>query len=229
MHEGDDSDKPLERVNSANLTARVPDSVASGVFATGAVVLQSPTEVMIDFVQGLANPRRIGVRIVMPPGVALQFVEALQANLGIYKNTFGRRPTEPQPVLPPDADDVPREAPADDGDQPGDADDASGNADDASSDADDASGTDDESPRASPSAQQDQQPIADAYDQLKVSDEVLGGAYANTVTIAHTGCEFHFDFINRCFPRSIVNARVYMAAPRVPALLDSLKRSLRLS
>jgi hypothetical protein len=141
---------------------------------------------------------------------------------------FRRKPTETS-ALPPDADDVPREAPADADDRSGNADDRSGNADDASGNADDASGDADESPRASPSAQQDQQPIADAYDQLKVSDEVLGGAYANTVTIAHTGCEFHFDFINRCFPRSIVNARVYMAAPRVPALLDSLKRSLRLS
>lgn len=210
--DADDDEKPLERVQSASLTARVPDGVASGVFATGAVVLQSPTEVMIDFVQGLANPRRIGVRIVMPPGVGLQFVEALQANLGIYEQTFGHQPAEPQPVPPPDADDVPREAPAHDDDT------GAGGGD-----------TSDDSPRSSAAAQQEQQPIADAYDQLKVSDEVLGGAYANTVTIAHTGSEFHFDFINRCFPRSIVNARVYMAAPRVPSLLDSLKRSLRIS
>ena len=68
-----EDEKPLERVQSASLTARVPDAVAAGVFATGVIVLQSPTEVMVDFIQGVANPRRIGIRVVMPPAVAIQF------------------------------------------------------------------------------------------------------------------------------------------------------------
>lgn len=212
-----DDDKPLERVQSANLTARVPDGVAAGVFATGAIVLQSPTEVMIDFVQGLANPRRIAVRVVLPHGVALQFVEALRSNLGIYEQTFGRQPAEPQPAPPSDSDDIPREAPEE----------PSGKA--STGDAARGGGSDEETGSPAPASHQEQQPIADAYDQLKATDEILGGEYANTVSIAHTGSEFHFDFINRCFPRSIVNARVYMAAPRAPALLESLKRSLRLS
>ena len=59
-------DQPLERVQASNLTARVPESAGAGVFATGAVVLNSPTEVMIDFVQGVATPRRIAVRVVLP-------------------------------------------------------------------------------------------------------------------------------------------------------------------
>lgn len=37
----------LERVEPASLTARVPETVAAGVFATGAIVLRSPTEVII--------------------------------------------------------------------------------------------------------------------------------------------------------------------------------------
>jgi hypothetical protein len=197
-----DDPQPLERVQSASLTARVPDRVAAGVFATGAIVLQSPTEVMIDFVQGVANPRRIGARVVMPPGVAVQFVEALQSNLATYEQSFGRLPKEPVPVPPPDIEGGPRVAPRTDAGGPPDEGGGPG--------------------------QHQQQPIADAYEQLKATDEILGGAYANTVSISHTGSEFHFDFINRCFPRSIVNARVYMAAPRAPALLDSLRRSLRM-
>ncbi|MFM8292903.1 MAG: DUF3467 domain-containing protein [Planctomycetia bacterium] len=196
-----DADRPLERVQPASLAARVPEGVVAGVFATGAIVLQSPTEVMIDFVQGLASPRRIAVRVVMPPGVAVQFAEALGANLGTYESTFGRVPSEPRPAAAEDTSAAPAER------VPG--------------------GGRPESV-APAAANQPQQPIADAYDQLKASDEVLGGAYANTVLIAHTGSEFHLDFINRCFPRSIVNARVYMAAPRASALLESLKRSLRL-
>jgi hypothetical protein len=215
-----EDEKPLERVQSASITARVPDAVAAGVFATGAIVLQSPTEVMVDFVQGVANPRRIGVRVVMPPAVATQFAEALRVNLGIYEATFGRQPKEPEPVPPPGSAGTPREA--------SEASEAStagprgegGGAAAAEADRNEAS-------RAASSAAHPP-PIADAYDQLKATDDVLGGAYANTVTISHTGSEFHFDFINRCFPRSIVNARVYMAAPRAPALLESLKRSLRL-
>jgi hypothetical protein len=130
----------------------------------------------------------------------VQFAEALRANLGIYEKTFGGPPQEPAPLPPPDAEAIPREAPegSPSGARPGGA------------------------------LQAPRQPIADAYEHLKASDEVLGGAYANTVSICHTGSEFHFDFIHRCFPRSIVNARVYMSAPRVPALLDSLQRSLRM-
>lgn len=211
-----EDEKPLERVQSASLTARVPDAVAAGVFATGAIVLQSPTEVMVDFVQGVANPRRIGVRVVMPPTVALQFAEALRVNLGIYEATFGRQPKEPEPVVPPGSAGTPREAlEASTAGPRGEGGGAAANADR------------DEASRSASSVAH-LPPIADAYDQLKATDDVLGGAYANTVTISHTGSEFHFDFINRCFPRSIVNARVYMAAPRAPALHESLKRSLRM-
>jgi len=195
-------DRPLETVQSSGVTARVPDSVAAGVFATGVVVLQAPTEVMIDFVQGVANPRRIARRVVLPPAVALQFIDALESNLARYVGTFGTAPHEPSPVASPSA---------------GPAGESGGPAHSA--------GT----PASQPQSPPQQQPIAEVYDHLKADDDVLGGAYANTVTIAHTGSEFHFDFINRCFPRSVVTSRVYMASPRVPGLLASLKRSLRVS
>jgi hypothetical protein len=152
----------------------------------------------------------------MPPAVAIQFAEALRVNLGIYEATFGRQPKEPEPVPPPGSAGTPREAlEASTAGPRGEGGGAAAKADR------------DEASRSASSAAHPP-PIADAYDQLKATDDVLGGAYANTVTISHTGSEFHFDFINRCFPRSIVNARVYMAAPRAPALLESLKRSLRM-
>lgn len=212
-----DPNDSLERVQAASLTARVPDSVAVGVFATGTIVLQSATEVMIDFVQGVAKPQRIGVRVVMPHLVAVQFSEALASNIGPYESTFGRRPREPERVrMQPDevADDAGHAAAGSRG----------------AADASERTAGPADSERAGhDAAAGGPQPIADAYEHLKATDEVLGGVYANTVSISHTGSEFHFDFIMRCFPRSIVTARIYMAAPRAPALLESLRRSLRLS
>ncbi len=63
------------------------------------------------------------------------------------------------------------------------------------------------------------------YEQLKIKDSDLCGAYANAVMIGHSATEFLFDFITTFFPRSVVSARVYMAAPNVPRLLESLVHS----
>ena len=78
-------------------------------------------------------------------------------------------------------------------------------------------------PTAEEAGQQQQQPSAqELYDQLKLSDDVLSGAYANAVMIGHTGTEFSFDFITNFFPRSAVSCRVFLSAPNVTRLLDSL-------
>ena len=69
-------------------------------------------------------------------------------------------------------------------------------------------------------------PIGEVYEQLKLPDEMLGGAYANTVVISHSQAEFCFDFICNFFPRSVVTARVYLAAPHVSEVFDSLQRCL---
>ena len=63
------------------------------------------------------------------------------------------------------------------------------------------------------------------YEQLKLKDAVVSGSYANAVMIGHTATEFSFDFITTFFPRSAVSQRVFLAAPNVPRLLDSLVQS----
>lgn len=68
-------------------------------------------------------------------------------------------------------------------------------------------------------------PIEEVYEQLKVTDEVLMGAYANAMMVAHGPAEFCFDFICNGFPRSVVTARVYVAAHHAPRILESLQRS----
>ena len=67
--------------------------------------------------------------------------------------------------------------------------------------------------------------IEELYEQLKLADDQLGGAYANAVMIGHAPAEFCLDFIANLYPKSVVVARVYMSAPQVPALLDVLVRT----
>ena len=67
--------------------------------------------------------------------------------------------------------------------------------------------------------------IEEIYDQLKLPDEGLSGVYANVVMISHSPSEFCFDFITNFFPRSAVSCRVFLAAPQVPRLLDTLTKS----
>lgn len=78
-----------------------------------------------------------------------------------------------------------------------------------------------------PTADTAQQATAqELYDQLKLKDDVISGTYANAVMIGHTATEFSFDFITTFFPRSSVAARVFLASPNVPKLLESLKHAL---
>jgi len=168
---------PLEQVHHSPATARVPDPIGRGVFATGVIVLHGANEFTIDFVQSLAPPSRVAVRVNLPPAVASQFALTLEQALGTFTESYGQPPRAPGAAAGP--------------------------------------------PAPAPS-----QPIAEAYDSLKLPDDMLGGVYANVVSISNTGSEFCFDFIAQLFPRAVVTARVYLAAPRAPELLASLKRSI---
>ena len=65
------------------------------------------------------------------------------------------------------------------------------------------------------------------YDDLKMSDEILSGAYANGVMIGHGAAEFSLDFLTSFFPQSAVSARVYLAAGQIPRLVDSLENAMQ--
>ena len=66
------------------------------------------------------------------------------------------------------------------------------------------------------------QSAQELYDELKLPDSLLSGSYANGVMIGHTASEFKLDFLTNLFPHSAVSARVYLSAPQVPRLLDTL-------
>lgn len=75
----------------------------------------------------------------------------------------------------------------------------------------------------SPGAGTRQASAQEIYDDLKIKDELLSGAYANAVMIGHGPHEFSFDFITNFYPHSAVSARVFLASGQVPRLYDSLK------
>ena len=79
------------------------------------------------------------------------------------------------------------------------------------------------SPAELPRPKQERRPtIQEIYDDLKLEDENLTGSYANGVMISHAPAEFSLDFLTNFFPQSAVSRRVFLAAPQVPRMLETL-------
>ena len=76
-----------------------------------------------------------------------------------------------------------------------------------------------------PNPKQKKPTLQEIYDDLKIADETLPGSYANGVMIGHAASEFKFDFLANMMPTPAVSSRIYLAAPRVPRLLQSLTKT----
>src|SRR3982751_1786544 len=63
-----------QQIAHSPVSARVPERVARGVMTTGVIVLDSPNEFVLDFLQGLSRPPSIAARVVLPPAVMFSFV-----------------------------------------------------------------------------------------------------------------------------------------------------------
>jgi hypothetical protein len=211
-------EQPVQQIQHSSATARIPDEIGRGVFATAVIVLHGTHEYTIDFVQSLARPNRVASRIILPPAVANQFVLALEQALEKYRASFGEIPHEPKSQQQAQRQSSEKGTTPSDISQPEGTTSKETTTENTTSKA--------TAPESNSSNTTQPAPIADIYDNLKLPDDMLGGVYANMASISHTGSEFCFDFIAQFFPRSAVTARVYMAAPRVPELLNSLKRSI---
>lgn len=168
------SEGTSQELHHSQVSARVPEKVARGVFSTGCLVAHGAHEFVLDFVQQLAKPPHLAARVILPPTVIPNFVAAIRENLARYQSTFGPLPA----IQPP--------------------------------------------PPGSVSV-----PIEEFFDQIKVSDEVLCGAYANAALFSHSQSEFCFDFIINLYPRSVVSCRIFIGAAQVPGLLQTLTRSFQ--
>jgi hypothetical protein len=65
-------------------------------------------------------------------------------------------------------------------------------------------------------------PPQEIYDDVKISDDVMSGVYANSVMVGHSPAEFGIDFITAFIPHAAVSARIYVAAPRIPQLIETV-------
>jgi hypothetical protein len=83
-------------------------------------------------------------------------------------------------------------------------------------------GTPAEPPRQPQQAGQRRPSVQEIYDELKLPEELLSGAYANGLMIGHTASEFKLDFLTNMYPHSAVSCRVFLAAPQVPRMIESL-------
>ena len=62
--------------------------------------------------------------------------------------------------------------------------------------------------------------------QIKISDEILRGAYANQMVVRHSREEFVLDFINVCPPEGVVNARVVVSPGHLKRMIAALSENL---
>lgn len=170
---GPEDGENTQRVAVNRSSARVPEQVAAGVFSTGVIVMSGPNEFVLDFVHSLSRPARVVARVVLTPQVVGQFAGALEKNLAMFSDRFGKPATLPKP----------------------------------------------------PTNQARRPSIEETYESLRLPDEMLSGSYANAVLISHGPAEFCFDFVTSLFPRSAVASRVYLSAPHVPPMLDTLKQN----
>jgi hypothetical protein len=87
-----------QQISHSPVSARVPERVARGVLTTGVIVLDSPNEFVLDFLQALSRPPQIVARVVLPPQVMYSFVSSLRENLGTFTQRFGPPAPLPKPV-----------------------------------------------------------------------------------------------------------------------------------
>ena len=77
-------------------------------------------------------------------------------------------------------------------------------------------------PKSAPKMSREQPSIEKIYEDLKLPDELLCGAYANVIMVGHSHGEFLLDFVTQFFPKAAVSARVYVSASNMPGLLKTL-------
>jgi hypothetical protein len=67
--------------------------------------------------------------------------------------------------------------------------------------------------------------IDEIYQDLKISEDVMVGAYTNAVMVLHSASEFCLEFIAQFYPKSLITSRVFLSAPQIPVLLNTLNQS----
>ena len=225
---GDDGTVTLRPVS-----ALVPEQVSRGVFSTGVIAITGNTEFILDFVLVVGTPSTVVSRVICTHGALSRIVAAIQRNVEAFTGRAGGAGSGGQMSSAEHASlATATETRAEDGHMP----DALGTeqfvgasipvADDPAGLASSAGVLSGESVSDAKSNSNKQNPL-DLYDDIIVPDEVQVGVYANGLIIGHTNSEFKLDFVSNMFPKSVVTSRIFMSAPQLIRLLDTLERTLR--
>lgn len=212
------------------VSALVPEQVSRGVFSTGVIAITGNTEFILDFVLVVGTPSTVVSRVICAHEALRRIVEAIGRNVDSFSGRVGGTAsgdpvgtTESGTVTQARAEG--RQMPDTIGteqfvgasipvlDDPADL----------STTAGVISG--ESASDAKPNTNK-QNPL-DLYDDIVVPDEVQVGVYANGLIIGHTNSEFKLDFVSNMFPKSVVTSRIFMSAPQLIRLLDTLKRTLQ--
>lgn len=195
-----DSEKPDPPPK--HMSARVPESVAKGRFSTGVVVMGTPTEIVLDFLQTLVHPNELVDRVVLPWQTIPNLILAMRQNLENHEKRFGS-----SPGFEPESDfhrPLASNAPESEGSgSPG-------------------SGAMTDGPSIEP-RQTAASEAKKFYDDLKYDENVLVGSYSNGAMINHTEFEFKIDFLCSLQPYPIVTSRIYLSKPQLFRLYKSLQ------
>ena len=62
--------------------------------------------------------------------------------------------------------------------------------------------------------------------QVKISEKIQGGVYANQMVVRHTREEFVLDFVNLFPPEGVVNARVIVSPGHLKRMIRALSENL---
>ena len=216
-----------EQFQHQPVAARVSERLGRPVSTTGMLVLDSPNEFVLDFLQGLTRPHQIVARVIVVPAIMEQIVTASSDNLEKYIGAFGAPPSLPKPPQKrPTIAEIYETFKLSDDMLSG----AYANSVMVGHSASEnlekyvqAHGA----PPTLPKPPQRRPTIQEIYETFKLPDELLSGAYANSVMVGHSPAEFFFDFITGFYPTAAVSARVTTSAHHMPRIVDTLKTALQ--
>jgi hypothetical protein len=214
------------------VSALVPEQVSRGVFSTGVIAITGNTEFVLDFVLNIGTPNTVVSRVICSHEALRRIVAAIQRNVEAFNARVGAAESvvraEAVRGAPPLVD---VESRPEDGDIPGfiNTEQFVGTSIPISEDPPES-----QSSVESTAVSTGDEPISntakqnplDLYDDMTIPDDVQVGVYANGLIIGHTDSEFKLDFVSNLFPKSVVTSRIFISAPQLIRLVDTLERTL---
>jgi hypothetical protein len=86
-----------QQVHYSQISARVPDKMSRGVFATNALVLTGNQELVCDFLLRMVPPYQLAARVVLPYTALAPMVKAISENVDNHRTRFGAPAAVPPP------------------------------------------------------------------------------------------------------------------------------------